>query len=109
MRFRRPGASLISTMPTTYDASLEPTNALVNAAGEWRTGLDPDDFSCGFGVWSGTSFAAPVFAGQLAAALAAKLVAGDATEPVERLRALLDEMPGAREKRDVPAEPTEER
>ncbi len=33
--------------------------------------MDPDDFSSGFGVWSGTSFAAPVLAGEVAAALAA--------------------------------------
>jgi subtilisin family serine protease len=97
VRFHRPGASLVSTMPTTYDASLEPSNAVRNERGEWRTGLDPDDFSCGFGVWSGTSFAAPVFAGQLAAALAARLAEGDPTDPVTRLRELLDTMPGARE------------
>jgi hypothetical protein len=85
-------------MPTTYDAALEPTNALVNADGEWRTGLDPDDFSCGFGVWSGTSFAAPVFAGQLAAALAKVLAEpkDDEVDPVTRMRKLLDGMPGAR-------------
>ena len=34
-----------------------------------RESIDPDDFSGGFGVWSGTSFAAPVLAGQLAAQL----------------------------------------
>ena len=54
-------------MPTTYDAALEPSNEVRNARGELRTSLDLDDFSSGFGVWSGTSFAAPVFAGQLAA------------------------------------------
>ena len=34
-----------------------------------RATIDPDDFSGGFGVWSGTSFAGPVLAGQLAAQL----------------------------------------
>ena len=34
--------------------------------------IDPDDFSVGFGTWSGTSFAAPYLAGELAQALLAK-------------------------------------
>jgi hypothetical protein len=34
-----------------------------------RATIDPDDFHSGFGVWSGTSFAAPVLAGQIAAQL----------------------------------------
>jgi subtilisin family serine protease len=116
VRFLRPGASLVSTMPTTYDASLEPTNALVNRRGEWRTGLDPDDFTGGFGVWSGTSFAAPVFAGQLAAALAARLVSDDdddsddtdggAVDPVARMREVLAAMPGARDAVE-PVDPSE--
>jgi subtilisin family serine protease len=102
VRFHRPGASLVSTMPTTYDASLEPSNAVVNGRGEWRTGLDPDDFSSGFGVWSGTSFAAPVFAGQLAAALAQVLAkpVEDGVDPVARMRKLLVARPGARDLAD---------
>ena len=36
-----------------------------------RATTDPDDFSSGFAVWSGTSFAAPVLAGELAAQLCA--------------------------------------
>ena len=32
----------------------------------WRETLDMDDFSSGFAVWSGTSFAAPLFAGEVA-------------------------------------------
>jgi hypothetical protein len=34
--------------------------------GQVRSTLDPDDFSCGFGTWSGTSFSAPVLAGEIA-------------------------------------------
>jgi len=101
VRFLRPGAALVSTMPTTYDASMEPANALQNSRGEWRTALDPDDFSCGFGVWSGTSFAGPVFAGQLAQALLDAHDTGDddasAEARVKRLRTLLEAMPGRRE------------
>ena len=35
-----------------------------------RATIDLDDYTSGFGVWSGTSFAAPVLAGELAHALA---------------------------------------
>ena len=34
-----------------------------------RLSLDPDDYRGGFGLWSGTSFAAPLLAGHLARAL----------------------------------------
>ena len=37
--------------------------------GTVRESIDPDDFSGGFGTWSGTSFAGPVLAGKIAAAL----------------------------------------
>lgn len=36
-----------------------------------RSTLDPDDFTAGFGVWSGSSFAAPILAGEVAAHLTA--------------------------------------
>ena len=58
-------------------------------------------------MWSGTSFAAPVFAGQLAAALATRLVADDGTDRVALMRELLDGMPGAREKRAPEFDPAE--
>jgi serine protease len=34
-----------------------------------RSTPDPDDYSSGFGVWSGSSFSAPTLAGQVAHAL----------------------------------------
>ena len=96
VRFCRPGAALVSTMPTTYDASLEPANEVRNVRGELRAALDPDDFRSGFGVWSGTSFAAPVFAGQLAARLATGSGGSERRQRVEQLRSLLASMPGRR-------------
>jgi subtilisin family serine protease len=69
VRARRPGAALVSSYPQTFDASGQPVAELITPAGEWRSTLDPDDYSAGFAVWSGTSFAAPVLAGQIAAQL----------------------------------------
>jgi hypothetical protein len=34
--------------------------------------MDPDDYRSGFAVWSGTSFATPVLAAELASALIAE-------------------------------------
>jgi subtilisin family serine protease len=65
----RPGAAVVSTFPTTFNAS-EQASYLVSVHGDGvRATIDPDDFAAGFGVWSGTSFAGPVLAGQLAAQL----------------------------------------
>ncbi len=64
-------AAVVSTMPTTLDGGAQPTISFIDSQGHTRETVDLDDFSSGFGVWSGTSFAAPVFAGKVAAALLA--------------------------------------
>jgi subtilisin family serine protease len=61
------GASLVSTMPA-FQGGLQAV-ARTKAFGRDRESIDPDDFRGGFGVWSGTSFAAPFYAGRLASAL----------------------------------------
>lgn len=61
----RAGVEVVSTLPTDIQGTDQASEAL-NHAGTDRGSLDPDDFSGGFGTWSGTSFAAPMFAGQLA-------------------------------------------
>ena len=65
----RCGVAVVSTMPTTFDGSLR--GAVHVPAGDLpaRGTPDPDDYACGFGVWNGSSFSAPAFAGQLAHAL----------------------------------------
>jgi subtilisin family serine protease len=65
----RPGAALVSTFPTTFNGSEQSAFAVIVDGKVTRATLDPDDFGSGFGIWSGTSFAGPVLAGQLAAQL----------------------------------------
>jgi hypothetical protein len=63
----RLGVSLVSTLPLT-DGMGQPS-AKVQSGDTVRCTVDPDDYTGGFGVWSGTSFATPVFSAELAAAL----------------------------------------
>ena len=74
-----PGAALVSTFPS-FDGGQQAFSSIPDpAAGRARSSLDLDRFGRvagtggwhGFGTWSGTSFAAPVVAGRIAAALAA--------------------------------------
>ncbi len=61
------GAALVSTMPTWLRGDRTPDLHAGN-----RETLDIDDYSAGFGIWSGTSFAAPLVAATLAGQLMAQ-------------------------------------
>lgn len=61
----RPGSNVVSTIPTTFDGSLQPQVATRDG----RSSIDPDNYTSGFGIWSGTSFAAPVLAAEIAGRL----------------------------------------
>jgi len=63
----QPGAALVSTLPK-FNASAQAAYGFLSPDGR-RESVDPDNFDSGFGVWSGTSFAAPILAGKLAATL----------------------------------------
>jgi Subtilase family len=67
------GAAIVSTMPTWLRGDRTPDLHAGN-----RETLDIDDYSAGFGIWSGTSFAAPLVAATLAGQLLAQST-GDLT------------------------------
>jgi hypothetical protein len=74
----RLGAALVSTMPINLDGGLTASVITTGPAGNVRATIDPDDFKGGFGTWSGTSFAAPVLAGEVLQ----NLIDGGSMEPV---------------------------
>lgn len=65
------GAALISTMPRTLNGGVQPSVEVLDDEGATHSTLDLDDFRAGFGVWSGTSFAAPVIAAKIAREMSA--------------------------------------
>ncbi len=75
-----PGANVVSTSPVVAQGSLQAGVSFSGPGNRERATIDPDDFSSGFATWSGTSFAAPVLAGQFLAALVDKNCPADVSE-----------------------------
>jgi len=90
----RQGAALVSTMPTTFNGSLQPIASVRITGGSLRSTIDPDNFHGGFATWSGTSFAAPILAAELAELLwqSGKLDAGDPGGMLERAWQALEQL-----------------
>ncbi|MGH3232431.1 MAG: S8 family peptidase [Streptosporangiaceae bacterium] len=73
------GGTVVSTLPTDVNGSRSPELRMpARPASQMPSGvsrpshreaLDPDDYSCGFGVWSGTSFSAPLLAAHIVRSL----------------------------------------
>jgi serine protease len=76
------GAAVLSTFPA-FQGGLQPVSS-TTAFGRRRATIDPDDFRGGFGLWSGTSFAAPLLAGRIAAELWSGLAQGSNLPACER-------------------------
>lgn len=86
------GAGLVSTYPCEAEGSLEPLRRSKSSMrNRFRESYDFDDFSSGFAVWSGTSFAAPVAAAYLLNAMAESGVeeVQDSVKAAERAHAAL--------------------
>lgn len=81
----RPGVNVVSTIPTNFNGGY----AAVRSLPDGRSDLDPDDFSGGFAIWSGTSFAAPALAGELAQSMLDQGGLDDATSDAATTRAWL--------------------
>lgn len=77
------GVNLVSTAPVSLDGSARAAGTA--AGGGLRSGIDVDNFSSGFESWSGTSFAAPVLAGEYLRRL---VVADFPTSSADRRRLL---------------------
>ncbi|WP_033261612.1 S8 family serine peptidase [Amycolatopsis vancoresmycina] len=60
------GAGVVSTFPTDVRGTAAADHEV---PGFGRASFDPDDYSAGFAVWDGTSFAAPLAAAELGKAL----------------------------------------
>ena len=67
----RCGTAVISTMPTTFNGSIRSVLNMPSSKNPTRGSIDLDDYSGGFGTWSGTSFSAPALAGDIAAQMLA--------------------------------------
>lgn len=73
------GANLVSTAPTYAQGSVQASISVIGPNGRRRSTMDPDNYSSGFATWSGTSFAAPVLAGEYLHRLVAEKCVADVT------------------------------
>jgi subtilisin family serine protease len=84
----RPGVSLVSTVPPINGAGQASVSLGSATSPGPRTTLDPDDYTSGFALWSGTSFSTPIFAAELAAELVRGGDLTDVSDDAMRRRAV---------------------
>jgi subtilisin family serine protease len=77
-----PGSAVLSTSPP-FDGGIQ-AGSRNDRYGRRRETIDPDDFTGGFAIWSGTSFAAPHVAATLARAVQAGLLDGSTVDKTKR-------------------------
>jgi subtilisin family serine protease len=82
----RLGAAIVSTVPVTLRGSTESSIWVERHDPACRATVGPETYPGGFALWSGTSFAAPAAAGELAAFIAAAGGGIDRPEACERGR-----------------------
>ena len=92
VRIFSPGSSVLSTIPASFEGGVQ-SGSRADRYGLKRTTIDVDDFSGGFAIWSGTSFAAPFVAGFIAQEMAAELTA-TGTRPTVQAEDLLARLTG---------------
>ncbi len=92
------GANVVSTAPVLASGAWSAGTVLRGPNGQWRGTIDPDRFSSGFATWSGTSFAAPVLAGEYLS----KLVAAGCPPGADVRRLLVPPRAAAVDKADSP-------
>lgn len=118
VRTHRPGAALVSTMPP-FDASGSPRVEIVPEGTDpslrpprpnnRRATIDPDDFTAGFAVWSGTSFAAPILAAELAQYLSVhSLLPADDVDPTHAVERGWEAISGRVPSLQRPGEPVDQ-
>ncbi len=89
------GAGLVSTFPCEAEGSLMPDRRVrASFADRYRESHDPDDFSSGYAVWGGTSFAAPLAAAFWANAIEEEgpIQVGNSLQASERARGALERL-----------------
>jgi serine protease len=89
VRAHERGAGLVSTFPPTFEGGYQASVATEHLGRE-RSSVDPDDFTGGFGTWSGTSFAAPLLAGRIAQHMLESAPHGHVDQDVKRAWAALE-------------------
>jgi subtilisin family serine protease len=88
----RCGTAVVSTMPVTFDGSIRSVLFQPGSPNPTRGSIDLDDYSGGFGQWSGTSFAAPALAGDIGKLLSVDGATTPEADGEEKVAPLPDEL-----------------